>query len=151
MSTVAWRGKMKQNALGLFVRATTDELAREIKAARFQKGLWRRGRRKTIYSGSGKPICEVTVSDFGNSEHEYDDHQDAVARPDTVVASWSDFVDNHPVLLDSLDVDDAREAYGKARRALARDPSDTEAQASWRRAKIDLVAARQFERLNRRR
>ncbi len=68
MAAISWRGKLKQDPVtGLFVRATADDMAAEVKSRRFRRGMWQRGRRKTIYNGAGRPVAEVTVSDSGNS------------------------------------------------------------------------------------
>ncbi len=74
-----------------------------------------------------------------------------MARPDPVVVKWSEFKEAHPVLLDGLDMGEATFVYDRARKAIEADPSNSQARAEWSRAKADLVAARQFERLNRRR
>jgi len=151
LSLISWRGKLKQDpGTGLFVRATADDMAAEVKARRFRKGFLNRSKSKTIYSSSGRPIVEVRVDEAGNSEHEYDDRQDAVARPGPVVVNWSEFVDQHPVLMDSMSVSEATVAYDRARVRVTGDPRNSEALAQWSRAKIDLNAARTFERMNKR-
>lgn len=155
MSSIAWRGKMKQDMnSGLWVRANSDDIAKDIKASKFRKGIWRRGKKRTIYNAYGRPICEVRVSDFGNSEHEYDDHQDAVARPDPV--SLSAQLGSKDAAREALSVDsvleakslaEAQLAFSKAKQAYASRPGHPETQALWARAKSDLKVSQLRQQL----
>lgn len=87
--SVTWRGKMKYDqATHLWVRDQSDAIAHDVKGSRFRKGFLRRTIKKTLYSPSGRPICEVQVNGVtGNSHHVRDEGIDAVARPDTLVLS----------------------------------------------------------------
>lgn len=147
---ITWRGKMRHDPrTKLWVTRTAEELALEAKTARWRRGMWRRGKKKTVYGPTGRPIAEVRVSDFGNTEHEYDDHQDAVARPDPVKLDFAEIADIVPGFGDVMSLDVARVRYDEARKQFARSPSDPEALAQWSRAKAELFAARQRARLDR--
>ncbi len=75
---------------GLWVARKASEFAYDMRTQKARPGLFQRqNRKRTVYGPSGKPIAVVHVSGFGNTEHEYDDHQDAVARPDPVKLSMS--------------------------------------------------------------
>ncbi len=83
-----FRGKAQQEANGLWVARKAAEFAHDMRSQKARPGLFnRRSRKRTVYGPTGRPIAVVHVSGFGNTEHEYDDHQDAVVRPDPVKIS----------------------------------------------------------------
>ena len=83
-----FRGKAQQQEDGLWVARKAAEMARDMKTTKTRPGMVQRSdRRKTVYGPSGRPIAVVKVHGSGNTEHEYDNHQDAVARPDPVKIS----------------------------------------------------------------
>jgi hypothetical protein len=152
--TVTWRGKLKFDpGLKLWVRQNADELAREIQTTKWRRGLWNRGRKKTIYNAYGRAVGEVNVHDSGNSEHEFDDHQDAVVRAPVVKVDWS-MAEKHidpAVLAEIPDVEVASADYRAARAKWEAAPTDPEVAAEWMRAKERLRVARMHNRLARRR
>lgn len=80
--------------INLWVISQANAMATEKKNARFIRGLLqRRNTTKTIYDRYGRPICKVKCSDFGNTEHEWENHQDAIARPDAVEFKFNDMMD----------------------------------------------------------
>ncbi len=80
-----WYGQEYDPEIGMWVAKSADSMALEMKGHSFRRGiLKRRNYRKTIYNQHGKPIAQVHVHDSGNTEHEFDNHQDGVARPDPV-------------------------------------------------------------------
>jgi len=73
------------NEVNLWVTSASEEMAREVKGSKFRLGfLQRKNKTRTIYNHFGKPIAQVRCSDLGHSEHEFDNHQDAVVRPEPV-------------------------------------------------------------------
>jgi hypothetical protein len=68
------------------ITQTSDALAAEQQATKFRTGLLQRKPREVMIRNLGGPASNtsmvIKLSDWGNSEHEFDDHQDAVARPD---------------------------------------------------------------------
>lgn len=80
-----FKGKAVQDETGLWVARQAEIWAQDMKARISRPGMLQRVNEvKTVYDQHGKPICQVKISDFGNTEHVYDDHQDAVVRPNTV-------------------------------------------------------------------
>ena len=74
--------------VNLWVCRQSELIADEIKGAKFRRGLLKRKpTTRTIFDRYGRPICKVKVNDSGSSEHEFDNHQDAVARPSPVKMS----------------------------------------------------------------
>ncbi len=68
--------------VNLWVAKSADAMAREQAEGSFVRGmLKRRKRKRTIYNQYGRPIAQIVMSDSGNTEHEFDHHQDAIARP----------------------------------------------------------------------
>ena len=76
--------------VNLWVCRTADALAAETKTSTFRRGLLKRKTvYRTIYDHYGRPVCQVKVDDAGNSQHEFDNHQDATARPEPIRLSWA--------------------------------------------------------------
>lgn len=155
--TVTWRGRMSQNETGLWVRQQSDLLAVEVKSSRFRKGLLWGGRKKTIRDNAGNAIGQIRVSDFGNSEHEYKDHQDAVARPNPVSvtqAAARQSMEEGDLIArlrkTAVPMDQASTEFQAARLALSQLPDDPVVQARWREAKKTMSASRQLWRLTER-
>lgn len=75
----------------LWVAKRAEQAATEIRDASFRRGLLKRRRKPiTIYGPHGKPVGEIRVHEqTGSTEHEYIDHQDAVARPLPAVPRWA--------------------------------------------------------------
>jgi len=158
MVAVKWRGRMSQNPAGLWVRQQSDLIAAEVKSRRFQRGLlWSRTRKHTIRDNAGNPIGQIRVSDFGNSEHEYKDHQDAVVRPDPVRVTSAaarqgmapqDVIES--LRKTALPMDLAQKEYEAARLAVEQLPSDPLVQERWRKAKQGMNASLRLWRLTER-
>ena len=68
--------------VNLWVSRASDQLAQDVRTTPFRRGiLKRKAQVRTIYDPYGKPVCQVRLNDVGSAEHEFDNHQDAVARP----------------------------------------------------------------------
>ena len=81
-----WYGQEFDPELKLWVARDADVMANEMRSRNFIKGLLnRRKATKTIYNQYGRPIGQIKMSDSGNTEHEYDNHQDGTARPLPIV------------------------------------------------------------------
>lgn len=149
---LAWRGKMKLDPKSkLWVRAESDRMAEELLVTKSRPGLLQRvgGRKKTIYNGAGRPIAEVQVSEAGNSHHVYDDHQDAVARPEQVKLSAQvdpravvPYIEkDYPGLPTYLQ--EALRALDKARYTAVTNPHDVQCQQAFRGHKRAAALAQQ--------
>lgn len=69
----------------IMCNARSDQLAAEMKATRFRRGiLGRRSRYVTVYGPDGRPAGRIHIHDSGNSEHDLGSRQDAVVRPDAI-------------------------------------------------------------------
>lgn len=87
----AFNGTASQTEEGLWVARRAQQIAIEVRSTKARPGLLQRtNRTETVYGPTGRPIAKVKVSDWGNSEHEFDDHQDAVVRPRPVKASLAE-------------------------------------------------------------
>lgn len=147
-----WRGKMKQDPrTHLWVKAQSDVLAAEETGHKFRRGfLRRRGFKKTLYGPSGRPVAQVNIHGSGNSEAEFDDGQDAVARPDSLQVNWSMAREHMPNLAADNDLPTMEQALSDAqaaRRNLEGAPSDPGYQAEWRRAKNTMSAVKAKDRI----
>ena len=68
--------------VNLWVAQRAKEVGEEVRNAKYRKGmLSRRKKPITIYDQYGKPAAVIRVNDMGSTEHEFDNHQDAAARP----------------------------------------------------------------------
>ncbi len=89
-----FRGQATQDENGLWVTRKATEFAHDMRTQKARRGMFKRkDRKRTVYGPTGRPIAVVHVSGFGNTEHEFDNHQDAVARPHTVKVSMSEMRD----------------------------------------------------------
>ena len=150
MSGITWRGKMKLDPeVGLWVRQTADNIAHEIQFSRFRRGFLRRGRRKTIYNRAGRPVAEVNVHDSGNSEHEFDEHRDAVVRPKTIAVTWDMAREAHNSFDEVPSLEEAQRTFNLVRAKRAKHPDDPQVEAEWGRAKAELNTARMLSRMRR--
>lgn len=85
-STPDTYGQEYDPEIKMWVAKKADAMAWEMKGRNFVKGLLQMRRsRRTIYNQFGRPVGQIKMSDSGNTEHEFDNHQDAVARPLAVV------------------------------------------------------------------
>ena len=73
--------------VNLWVCRQAEAAADEIRSSKFRRGfLKRKPITRTIFDRYGRPICKVKVNDSGiATEHEFDNHQDAVVRPEPVI------------------------------------------------------------------
>jgi hypothetical protein len=64
------------------IMTTSDALAADIRAKKARHGLiQRRPKERVLLLPDGRKVA-VQVDDFGNAHHVWDDHQDAVVRPE---------------------------------------------------------------------
>ncbi len=90
----AFKGQATRTAEGLWVAKEAQRFSNEMRSGKARRGLFtRRDRKRTVYGPTGRPIAVVHVSGFGNTEHEFDDHQDAVVRPDPVKVDLAELRD----------------------------------------------------------
>lgn len=72
--------------VNMWVARRAREVGEEVRSAPYRKGILNRRRKPiTIYDQYGKPIAKVKIHDTGSTEQEFDNHQDANARPLSVV------------------------------------------------------------------
>ena len=66
----------------MWVARRAQEVGEEVRSSGFRRGLLKRRRKPiTVYDQFGRPVAKVRITDTGSTEHEYDNHQDATARP----------------------------------------------------------------------
>ena len=69
----------------LAIVRTADAHAEEMQNVPFRRGLLQRtNQRRTLYDQYGNPLADLKVHDSGNTEVEFDEHQDATVRPQPV-------------------------------------------------------------------
>lgn len=144
--TKPFAGTAAQTEEGLWVARRAQQLADETQATRARPGLLqRRDRHETVYGPTGRPIAKVKVSDWGNTEHEFDDHQDAVARPRTVTASMAEARDRVAVAVptDPLPGGHYDLELARIRARLEQSPHDRGLWLEYRSVKAQAVAALQ--------
>ncbi len=68
--------------VNLWVARRAQEIGNEVRNTKHRKGMLKRRRKPiTIYDQYGNPVAQIKISDTGSTEHEFDNHQDAMARP----------------------------------------------------------------------